>query len=190
MNSKCRVAVSYLIGVLSGFVLLTGIAAFSVYRDKGKPLASARVFGDVRITPCEVGGGALPDVEELLLVEVGDEAFLTLFFDDERRLSQMSFRNDEAIIGTVMRVHADDSWRGFIYGNDEEFYDTYTDIDFDGSFDLRYVIGEGYEVSRYIELDGVWVKADKCSYEEATIDSVDEKLTYVFKGLDGWQEVE
>lgn len=184
MHKKYGAIIFYFAGALSACILLSVFALYRVHRDQGRPLTGSSVFGDVSIITAKADG-VLPDVHEMLQIKLENQTFLALFFDDERKISQIIFRNNEEDIASVHRSRG--LWRGLIYGNFDEGAESYTDIDCDGTFDIRIAVDEDGQASKFIYAGEAWARVAECNWERATLRQEDDEDTYLFKEREGWQ---
>ena len=88
--------------------------------------------------------------------------------------------NNEKIITGAFRSRTDKSWRQMSYGCFEPKRDTYTDIDCDGSFDIKDRLSADGETSKYIYSNGSWIAVTRRTSEKVIRKKGEETVIYVF----------
>jgi hypothetical protein len=186
MKRKYGVFLAFVVGFISGCILLISIGMILLHRDKGTRFIGPKVYGDVLISPSRVDKSILPDVSGLVYIECKEnEIALCLYFGDGQNLVEVSLLNGKESLLNVSRSHLRNDWRNLRYGNLEN--ENYVDINFDGSFDF-YSKPENTQMLYSIYIDNRWIKVTKCNFEKATLKTEEGVITYLFSDEKGWYE--
>lgn len=174
----------FISGFLAGASFIFLLIFIPVYLNQGSEIKTMKTFGNVRITPYEVDPKSFLSFGESLMVQREQESILTLYFDYNKKLTELIFlHNNKPLFSASLNpdLHR---WEKFSYG----YYETgisYYDKNCDSFFDDMSVYLSG---TSYIFTDNQWLKVDKLKGFKASVDSNTATKEYVFSLDNGWTE--
>ena len=137
-------------------------------------------YGDIMILPREVDKKTLPGNPYSLLFQKSQKVFLTLYFDGDKNLTNISFIKDEAPIFSATYENDSENWVHSSYGY-YELGTSYFDWNCDGILDFQSSVK-----GDFIFVNDAWIKIDDRTGNTVEVKSGDVKLKYVFTGERGW----
>lgn len=166
----------FISGTLFGFLVAIIIGTIKIYKDKGRTLFQARVFGDVRIVPVAIDPTIVPEIHKAIQIEKEGEVFLHLYFDNQNMLHELSYFDRDSEIFNV-----DMSEGAIEYGKAMDL--RYLDIDHDGAFDVQWIKGKPA-----IFVDNGWLEVYDFERKEknAIVKHGNQEVLYVFETNKGW----
>ena len=185
------IIVTFFVGVFVGMAIALLGGAILCYIDPGVDLTETPgTFGDIKVWAKEP-----PDVEgiltelgihrtllmtknkELLLMvtqnEAGENIDLSLFDNTEYPIFKMEFLNTPG------------KWDNASYAGRNRVGDLFFDIDFDGHFDVKYVMDDnGKIISANIFINDKWQRVNNCRAKDKT--AILGETKYIFDANSGW----
>jgi len=157
INSKLSLMI---LGILIGS-LLGCVVTFSIMRSPKQSIENPRImkFGDITIS-AEIPSDANDTYAEELTLKKNDKIFLYAFRNSLNKVPRLHLADgDRGIILTLYASKEPGKWKNVSYCTPDMIGDHYTDIDFDGKFDVKVLFGTNNEwLSYHIYYYGVWRK--------------------------------
>ena len=120
-------------GFVFGILVCIFIGLYNISKDKGRPLVGPKVHGNIRISRHEVDPKILPDIEDFVLIQKDDKELMTLFFDMNNKLENVSYTLNDKV--TFISDIANGIHQRCTYGVAKEIY---CDKNCDGKFDVHF----------------------------------------------------
>jgi len=186
------IIVTFFVGVIVGLGIAVLAGAILYYIEPDTLLTECpKTFGDIKVwafEPTDLEEDE--DVDKSLVMAKDDIPFLYIFQNEAGEIS--SFHLSSGPQKSVFHMtpqstpgkwgqarYSKGNGTGHLVGNG------FTDIDFDGQFDFKFVLDDnGKRISRSIFIDGVWQKIDRCNTDDMI--AVSGQTKYIFEPNSGW----
>ena len=174
------------IGFVIGFISFFLIAVYFTYFSPNAEIyTNPKKFGDIAIVPLKDADG------ERLIMTKGEK----IFFYAEAEIGKTGKVINGIAIGdqNVLRFkmaasEEEGKWKNATYACCKKGRITgeeYTDINFDGQFDIKAVYDDaGKVIATFIYVNKNWKKVDQVGLKQAI--SRSERITYIFDSNSGW----
>jgi len=185
------IIVTFFVGVIVGLGIAVLAGAILCYIDPGVDLTdSPGTFGDIKVwakEPADVEGilTELGIHRTLLMTKNKDLLLMVTQNEAGENIDLSIFDNTKYPIFTMKFLNTPGKWGHAGYAGRNMVGDFFFDIDFDGHFDVKYVMDEsGKIISANIFINDKWQRVNNCRAEDRTAILCETK--YIFDPNSGW----
>lgn len=194
-NRKTKFGMAILFLGIGAIVGAITFRLFFLYSVNLKTYAKTfpETFGDIKIWTARPPSSKFRkdhDISKMMLVAKGDRPFLSLRMNKTGKVTHLSLLGEDGKLRFTITASKElGKWEHAIYAGegDGDYFvgEMFTDIDFDGQFDVKRVYDDtGKQISQHIYYNNIWETVEHGDLQKA----ISGQTKYRFDANSGWCE--